>query len=211
VDPRDWLVLSLKRSDGCKWLVWYATACRGYTNSLIDAGRYSAAEAVSCEGDGVTLAVRLADVRPHVTGQIGVKNTAAVVGRLRRLARRRHHTEAGPMPTTTRTYTPEQQAETVSRYRALAENVAVAEIDTPAGEFTVRNTPAGYELTGRGLRLFGVTDPFGPSVRLTAVDDADAVASARRLILDRWRIEGEQMAAAFGFDSMAGAVETSLV
>lgn len=112
------------------------------------------------------------------------------------------------MPTTTRTYTPEQQAETVGRYRALAEVVTVAEIDTPAGEFQVRNTPAGYELTGRGLRLFGVGDPFGPSVQLTAVDDADALATARRLILDRWRIEGEQMAAAFGFDSMAQAVES---
>lgn len=111
------------------------------------------------------------------------------------------------MPTTTRTYTPAEQAEIVGRYRALAEVVTVAEIDTPAGEFQVRNTPSGYELTGRGLRLFGVGDPFGPSVQLTAVDDVDALATARRLILDRWRIEGEHMAAAFGFDSMGQAAE----
>lgn len=112
------------------------------------------------------------------------------------------------MPTTTRTYTPQEQAERVARHRALAESVTVADLHTPAGEFAVRRTPAGYALTGAGLRLFGVTDPFAPDVPLTAVDDADAVATARRLILDRWRLEGERMAAAFGFDSMAQAAAT---
>jgi hypothetical protein len=112
------------------------------------------------------------------------------------------------MPTHTRTYTAAEQAETVARHRSLADTVTVAEIDTPAVEFRVRRTPRGYDLDGRGLKLFGLPDPFGPSVTLTAVDDADALATARRLILDRWRIEGERMAAAFGYDSLAQAADT---
>lgn len=109
------------------------------------------------------------------------------------------------MPTTTRRYTAEEQAEQTRRHRALADVRKVAEFDTPAGAFEVRHTGTGYDLGGGGLRLLGITDYFAPNVSLTAVDDADAVDAARRLILERWRDEGEQMAAAFGFDSMAQA------
>jgi hypothetical protein len=108
------------------------------------------------------------------------------------------------MPTTTRTYTAAEQAERSARYRALADVATVCELRTPAGGFEVRRSAAdGYTLTGDGLRLFGLTDPFGPDVPLAAADDADALAAARRLILERWRAEGEQMAAAFGYDSVA--------
>jgi CelD/BcsL family acetyltransferase involved in cellulose biosynthesis len=44
-ERRDWLILSMKRSDN-EWVFrWYDTAMCGYTSSLIRAGRYTEGEA----------------------------------------------------------------------------------------------------------------------------------------------------------------------
>lgn len=101
------------------------------------------------------------------------------------------------MPTTVTEYDEAHQAGQVARYRALADTVLVAELFTPAGGFEVRRGPGGYTLTGAGRRLFGITDPFAADTGLTAANDADAVGSAKRLILERWRAEAEQMSAEF--------------
>ena len=57
-ERRDWLVLSLKWSGG-DFLVWYRSAVAGYTTDLMQAGRYSEAEAKSHEVRNVTKAVAL--------------------------------------------------------------------------------------------------------------------------------------------------------
>lgn len=58
---REWLVLSLKQSQGSDWLVWYKTGDAGYTTNLLLAGRYTREEAVGKQMQDVTAAVPLAD------------------------------------------------------------------------------------------------------------------------------------------------------
>lgn len=88
-DKRDWLILSLKCSKG-DWLVWYRTACCGYTASLIHAGRYTeaeaAAEATRCPDH--CLAVSLTHAVERLAGQVVLRNDGRTLNRLKRLSRK---------------------------------------------------------------------------------------------------------------------------
>jgi hypothetical protein len=86
-DKRNWLILSLKWSKG-DWLKWYATACAGYTSSLIHAGRYTEAEA---RGEQERcpehcLAVSLDWAIERTAGQVVLRNDGRTVNKLKRLS-----------------------------------------------------------------------------------------------------------------------------
>lgn len=92
-DKRNWLILSLKWSTG-DWLVWYRTACCGYTASLIHAGRYTEEEARQevrgCEGQ--VLAVSLDYAVEQLAGQVVLRNDGRTLRRLKRLSRKKADT-----------------------------------------------------------------------------------------------------------------------
>lgn len=75
-ESRDWLILSVKWSNG-EWLFrWYETARSGYTSSLIRAGRYTEAEARGEErrADGQLLAVKLDWVANFYAADLVLRN-----------------------------------------------------------------------------------------------------------------------------------------
>jgi hypothetical protein len=87
-ESRDWLVLSLKWSTG-DWLCWYRTGRRGYTQSLIHAGRYTEAEARSEETGSPTncMAVSLDKAVEHLAAQVVLRNDSRLIRRLKRLSK----------------------------------------------------------------------------------------------------------------------------
>lgn len=100
------------------------------------------------------------------------------------------------MPTVTRTFDAADQEQQAERWKAAAV-VEVWRCDSPAGCFVLRRLRDKYALDGNGLRLFGQDDPFGPDIPIHAVNDDDAVRSAKLLILSRAKAEVEQMSAVF--------------
>lgn len=100
------------------------------------------------------------------------------------------------MPTVTRTHTAADQAAEAERARSLPVPLTVWECDTPAGKFRLRRLGERYALDDDGLRLFAA-DPIFGEIGITAVDDADAISSAKTLIFARWAEERDKMRAAF--------------
>lgn len=88
-EKRDWLILSVKWSNG-DWLFrWYATASAGYTSSLIHAGRYTEAEARGEErrADGQILAVKLECVADFYAADLVIRNEQPTRERLTKEAK----------------------------------------------------------------------------------------------------------------------------
>jgi hypothetical protein len=101
------------------------------------------------------------------------------------------------MPTTCREFSEADQGRQAEEARSLPVPVDVWSADTPFGPLRLRKLGDNYALGDDGLRLFGVTDYFGPDVPIHAADDVDAVRSAKLLILSRARAEVEQMSDVF--------------
>lgn len=117
------------------------------------------------------------------------------------------------MPIELHTTTADERAKERADWLALAERVRLATDTLPTGRtmasgrllndaVRVMRTPDGYELAG-DLMVFGVVAP--DVLPLHAVDDADAVAQADRMVRARWvreccdgpcRADGEAEAAA---------------
>jgi len=100
------------------------------------------------------------------------------------------------MPTSCRQFGEHEQA--AERVRACTHPSTVWACEAPCGWFNLLREDGKYRLTGSGLRLFGQSDAFAPDIPILGVDDADAVASTKRLILARWRHELGAMETAFG-------------
>lgn len=96
-------------------------------------------------------------------------------------------------------FTPEDQEARSRQHRALADRRRIAEFAPLPGSLklgmVLEHAEGVYQLDG-DLSLFAPRDPFGPdgpTIRVTAVGDADAVRQASALIAERWAEVGRQL------------------